>query len=68
LNYQGSLVSMFYNRQATGLYKGAVVYSPPSRGYHFDTNFLDPTLLPPRTPMFRDINTTGFTQLLLPTQ
>jgi len=69
LNYEGSLVSLFYNRQATGLFNsGGNNYSPPTRGYKFDVNFLDPTLLPPRTPMFRDINTTGFTQLLLPTQ
>jgi hypothetical protein len=35
------------------------VYSPPTRGYSFDVEFLDPALLPPKTPMFRDINTTG---------
>jgi type IV pilus assembly PilX-like protein len=69
LNYEGSLISMSTNRQAIGLYKSAgSVYSPPTRLYQFDTNFLTPALLPPRTPMFRDINTTGFTQLLLPTQ
>lgn len=69
LNYQGSLVSMFYNRQATGIFKCCnTVYSPPTRGYSFDVNFLNPTLLPPRTPMFRDVNTTGFTQLMLPNQ
>lgn len=69
LNYTGSIVSMYYNRQAIGLYNsGGNNYSPPNRGYQFDANFLNPLLLPPRTPMFRDINTTGFTQLLLPTQ
>jgi hypothetical protein len=68
LNYEGSLVSLFYNRQAVGVYKGGIVYGAPTRAYQFDTNFLNPILLPPRTPMFRDINTTGFTQLLLPTQ
>jgi hypothetical protein len=69
LNYQGSIVSLYYNRQATGLYNsGGNNYSPPNRGYTFDSNFLNPLLLPPRTPMFRTINTTGFTQLLLPTQ
>jgi hypothetical protein len=69
LNYEGSLVSMYYNRQAIGLFKCCnTVYNPPTRGYIFDTNFLNPLLLPPRTPMLRDINTTGFTQLLLPTQ
>jgi len=69
LNYRGSIVSMYYNAQAVGLYKCCTtVYSPPTRGYNFDTEFLTPSLLPPRTPLFRDINTTGFTQLLLPTQ
>jgi hypothetical protein len=69
LHYEGSLVSLFYNRQAVGVYKtGGTVYGAPTRDYRFDTNFLNPSLLPPRTPMFRDVNTTGFTQLLLPTQ
>ena len=69
LNYEGSLVSLYYNRQGVGLYKCcATVYLPPNRNYSFDLNFLQPSLLPPRTPLFRDINTTGFTQLLLPTQ
>ena len=69
LSYSGSLASVYYSHQATGLYNsGGNNYSPPTRGYSFDTNFLTPTLLPPRTPMFRDVNTTGFTQLLLPSQ
>jgi hypothetical protein len=69
LNYRGSIVSLFYNRQATGIYKCCTnVYSPPSRGYNFDIEFLEPSLLPPRTPMFRDVNITGFTRLTLPSQ
>ena len=69
LNYTGSIVSLYYNRQDVGLFNsGSNNYSPPNRGYQFDANFLNPLLLPPRTPMFRDINTTGFTQLLLPNQ
>lgn len=69
LNYRGSLISVYFNRQAIGVYKCCTtVYSPPTRGYNFDVNFLTPSLLPPRTPLFRDVNTTGFTQLLLPQQ
>ncbi len=69
LFYRGSLLSLYYNRQAVGIFRsGGGVYSPPNRQYAFDTNFLTPALLPPRTPMFRDINTTGFSQLLLPQQ
>jgi hypothetical protein len=67
LNYQGSIVSLFHNRQATGTFKCCnTVYSPPTRGYFFDITFLNPTQLPPRTPLFRDTNTTGFSQLLVP--
>jgi Tfp pilus assembly protein PilX len=71
LFYRGSIISMYYNRQAVGTYKDGLsntVYQPPTRGYNFDTEFLTPSLLPPRTPLFRDVNTTGFTQLLLPSQ
>ncbi len=70
LNYSGSLVSFFYNEQGVGTYKDGAnaVYDPPTRGYTFDSNFLTPSLLPPRTPSFRDINTLGFTQLIMPNQ
>jgi len=69
LYYRGSIVSLFFNRQAVGLYKCCTnVYSPPTRGYNFDVEFLEPTLLPPRTPMFRDVNITGFTRLIMPNQ
>jgi hypothetical protein len=69
LNYRGSIISLFFNRQATGTYKCCTnVYSPPTRGYNFDVEFLTPALLPPRTPMFRDVNITGFSRLLMPNQ
>jgi hypothetical protein len=69
LEYQGSIIELFTSRQANGNFKCCTtVYSPPTRGYNFDTNFLNPTLLPPRTPLFRDVNTTGWTRLLLPGQ
>jgi hypothetical protein len=67
LNFRGSIVSLYYNRQGIGTYKCCTtVYSPPGRGYNFDTDFLTPNLLPPRTPMFRDVNTIGFSEYILP--
>lgn len=67
LNYRGSIISLYYNRQGTGVYKCCTtVYNPPTRGYLFDTDFLTPALLPPRTPMFRTVNTIGFTEYILP--
>ena len=69
LHYKGSMISLYNNHQAIGVFKCCTtVYSPPARDYTFDVEFLQPQLLPPRTPLFRDVNTTGFTQLLLPQQ
>ena len=69
LAYTGSIASFYFNTQAVGIYKCCTtVYSPPTRGYTFNTNYLTPTLLPPRTPAFTDTNTLGFTQLILPGQ
>jgi hypothetical protein len=69
LNYRGSIVSFYTSRQAVGTYKCCQnVYDPPSRGYNFDQEFLTPSLLPPRTPMFRDVNILTFRQVLRATQ
>ena len=67
VNYLGSLASLYYNRQAVGAYKCCTtVYGAPTRAYAFDINFVNPALLPPLTPMFRDINVIGFSQELRP--
>lgn len=67
VNYEGALVNLFTNRQATGVFKyGNTVYTVPTRYAYFDTNFLTPSELPPRTPMFREVNTTGWTRVLAP--
>ncbi len=69
LNYRGSIVSFFTSRQAVGSFKCCTnVYGAPTRGFNFDTDFLLPSLLPPGTPMFRDVNTLTFRQLLRPNQ
>lgn len=69
LNYRGSMVSLFFSRQAIGIYRAdANIYGAPTRGYNFDTDFLTPALLPPGTPMFRDVNTLKFRQILRPNQ
>jgi len=63
VNYRGSIATFFYSRQATGTYKCCnTVYGAPVRAFNFDVNFLTPALLPPLTPVFRDINTLGFSQ------
>ena len=68
--YRGSLVSFFVNRQAVGTFKccDQDAYNRGPREWSFDTDFLSPARLPPGTPMFRDVNTLTFRQLLRPTQ
>jgi hypothetical protein len=69
LAYTGSIASFYFNEQAVGEYKCCTtVYSPPTRGYSFNLNYKTPSLLPPRTPAFTDINTLGFTQIIIPNQ
>lgn len=53
--YRGSLVSLYYAQYNTGVYKSGLVYSPTSRKYYFDTDFLNPVNLPPGTPELQDI-------------
>jgi hypothetical protein len=69
VRYRGSIVSLFISRQATGTYKYSTrVYDYATRKFVFDDDFLLPALLPPGTPMFRDVNTLTFRQLLRPNQ
>ncbi len=67
VNYRGAIATFYYSRQAVGVYKCCTtVYDAPSRVFNFDTDFLDPAKLPPMTPVFRDLNTTTFSQELRP--
>jgi hypothetical protein len=69
ISYRGSMISLYTARQFIGIYRAnANVYSPGTRAFSFDTNFLQPQLLPPGTPMFRDVNTLRFRQILRPNQ
>jgi len=68
LNYNGSMVSMFYATYATGTDKngGGTTYEPPARNYTFDADFTQPQELPPGTPMFRDIDNLSYRQNFSP--
>jgi hypothetical protein len=50
LAYNGSIVVMFYSKISTAPWGGYDVYSPPTRQWTFDLNFMDPAKLPPGTP------------------
>ncbi len=61
----GSIVSLYYSTYATGVYKCCnTVYNPPTRAYSFDLDFSNPQGLPPGTPMFRDVDSLGFREML----
>lgn len=61
LDYAGSLINLFNSRNAAGSFKCCnEVYNPPSRNWVFDSTFLDPARLPPGTPFFQYVQTTGF--------
>lgn len=72
IRYRGSIVSLHNNRQAIGAYKFASAnnhhYNAGPRNFTYDVDFLVPANLPPGTPMFRDINTLQFRQILRPNQ
>jgi hypothetical protein len=67
VHYLGSIATFFFSRQGTGVYKSSGnIYGVPTRDFKFDLAFLDPSKLPPLTPVFRDLNTIGFFQELRP--
>jgi hypothetical protein len=52
--YNGSMVKMFPSLYATNVWNGINYtkhyYDPPTRNWAYDSNFDDPTKLPPKTP------------------
>jgi hypothetical protein len=67
LNYDGSLVSMYYSEYNTGTFKCCtVVYGAPVRNFWFDTLFLNPANLPPGTPEFQDVVNLSYHQNFTP--
>ncbi len=67
INYEGSLVSLYYSTYATGTFKCCnTVYGVPARNYIFDSDFTVPAGLPPGTPLFRDVESLGYRQVLAP--
>jgi hypothetical protein len=61
LNYAGSLINLYNSHNNNGSFKCCnTVYDPPRRNWVFDSTFLDPTRLPPGTPFFQYVQTTGF--------
>ena len=67
LNYFGSIVSLYYSTYDTGIFKCGgcwEVYVNGDRNYIFDEDFTNPYGLPPGTPMFHDVESLSYRQLL----
>lgn len=61
LDYTGSLINLYNSKNNNGSFKCCnTVYSPPRRNWVFDSTFLDPSRIPPGTPYFQYVQTTGF--------
>lgn len=67
-NYVGSFIPLYHSTQAMGQWwyitGGVSVYGAPIRNWAFDTTFTNPNRLPPSTPLFQNIEPTGFKQVL----
>jgi len=65
-SYAGSFVPLFRSTQALANWENetAVIYMPPRRNWSFDGTFLTPNKLPPGTPFFQYVQSTGFRQSL----
>ncbi len=63
LNYQGSMVSLYYSHYATGVFKCCnIVYGAPDRKFHYDNDFQTLNKMPPLTPTFEQVVNIGYTQ------
>ncbi len=65
-SYTGSFVPLFRSTQALSNWENdtSVNYMPPRRNWSFDGTFLTPNKLPPGTPFFQYVQSTGFRQSL----
>jgi hypothetical protein len=62
--YNGSMVEMFQSRIANFPWPGTgTVYNPPTRDWAFDTNFSNPSQLPPLTPKVIYLNRARWSSL-----
>ncbi len=65
-NYTGSFIPLFRSTQAFAQWENdtSITYMPPRRNWSFDETFLSPQKLPPGTPFFQYVQSTGFRQVL----
>ena len=60
LLFRGSLVSLTFSQQSTGLWGNGPYYRPPVRDWEFDMRFDQPENMPPGTPVVGNVIHTAF--------
>ena len=65
LMFRGSLVSLTFSQQSTGLWGNGPYYRPPVRDWEFDMRFDNPVNMPPGTPVVGNVIHTAFRPVLL---
>ena len=60
LMFRGSLVSLTFSQQSTGLWGNGPYYRPPVRDWEFDQRFSLPENMPPGTPVVGNVIHTAF--------
>jgi hypothetical protein len=65
-SYSGSFVPLYRSTQALANWENdtSIIYMPPRRNWSFDSTYLTPNKLPPGTPFFQYVQSTGFRQSL----
>ena len=64
LMFRGSLVSLTFSQQSTGLWGNGPYYRPPVRDWEFDQRFDQPENMPPGTPVVGNVIHTAFRPIL----
>jgi hypothetical protein len=60
--WRGSMVDLWYSRQATGRWSYGTYYTAPNRDWAFDPDLTDIANLPPGTPMVNIVQRTQWSQ------
>lgn len=64
LTYYGSIINLYQSKESTAVWKTTgVYYNAPTRNWYFDVNFLDPSKLPPGTPVVRSLKRGQWAQI-----
>ncbi len=62
LTLRGSLIALWESAYATAPFTTGDVFGAPTRDWSFDTDFLDPSKVPPQTPRIFQLTVTGWTR------